>query len=491
MRCTSCAVSIFALCASAAVGCKTLPPAHTTHGATGDRARRHPAHGSPSAKYDETIAQAQTGEPGAAGGPLSNAAPDSGESPLESTIEDASGHALAGFHRALARAARGEGQARIVFYGASHVASDLYTDVVRTQLQTRFGDAGTGFVLPAPSFQSYRNAGIQLDHGSGFLGVDVKVKTQLPDRYGLAGSYLHTHKKAATAGFLTRAHAGHSGDASRFELYYAKQPGGGTLVMSVDDKTRTLHTSAARFTTGYETLDVPEGPHHFELHAQGDGPTRVFGVSVERKTPGVVLDTLGIPGARVGYQLLWDDALYREQLARRKPDLVVLAYGTNEAGDDDFPMATYEANMQNVVARIREVAPEASCLLIGPSDRPIRNPDHTFSPRPRTQEVIDAQRRVAAADGCGFFDLVTFMGGPMSMVRWVDATPPLGAQDYIHFTRHGYEALGHTLHDALLAGYEDPTPSPATPTQPAPAAAERPDAPAPLSDAAPGSPQSP
>jgi len=33
-------------------------------------------------------------------------------------------------------------QARIVFYGASHVAADIYTEVVRTRLQTRFGEAG-------------------------------------------------------------------------------------------------------------------------------------------------------------------------------------------------------------------------------------------------------------------------------------------------------------------------------------------------------------
>ncbi|MEM7610011.1 MAG: hypothetical protein AAF411_32085, partial [Myxococcota bacterium] len=39
-------------------------------------------------------------------------------------IEDRDGQSMAALHRALRRAGSGEGQARLVFYGASHVASD-------------------------------------------------------------------------------------------------------------------------------------------------------------------------------------------------------------------------------------------------------------------------------------------------------------------------------------------------------------------------------
>jgi hypothetical protein len=66
------------------------------------------------------------------------------------------------------------------------------------------------------------------------------------------------------------------------------------------------------------------------------------------------------------------------------------------------------------------------------------------------------QREVSAQFGCGFFDLVRFMGGPMSMLEWCDGEPPFGASDHVHFTPRGYQALGNVLHDALLEGYDRP-----------------------------------
>lgn len=373
-------------------------------------------------------------------------------------LEDPSGRALDTFYDGLRRAERGRGQARIVFYGASHVASDLYTDVIRDKLQARFGDAGAGFVLPVRALSGYRNAGITFEEDArGWTGVHVKARTPTRDRYGLAGLYLEAEKrKPARASFLTRAHDSHGGTADRIELWYLKQPRGGRLRIAVDDKERTLNTRAGAVKPGYERFVLPDAPHRVELSTTGDAAVQVFGVALERSGPGVVLDTLGVPGSRVRYQLLWDDAIYREHLARRKPDLIVLAYGTNESGDDEEPIESYRSDLRQVLERVRRVVPAASCVLVGPSDRPIENPDGTFVDRPRTAQINQVQRELSAEYGCGFFDLVAFMGGRLSMLRWVSALPPLGTPDYVHFTRLGYEALGNVLHEALMAGYPEP-----------------------------------
>jgi lysophospholipase L1-like esterase len=177
----------------------------------------------------------------------------------------------------------------------------------------------------------------------------------------------------------------------------------------------------------------------------------VFGLAVERDNPGVIVDTLGINGSRARYQLLWDDAIFREQLRRRKPDLVVLAYGTNESGDDS-PLEDYERDLRAVVGRVRETAPQASCLLIGPSDRPMQVEERVFEDRTRTMRLIEVQHRVALELGCGFFDLVAFQGGALSMVQWAANDPAYASQDHIHFSRLGYQRLGEVLLAALLEG---------------------------------------
>lgn len=389
------------------------------------------------------------------------AAPDAGVNPQPqlgepSAVEDASGRALLAFHAALREAEAGEGQARIVFYGASHVASDLFTGALRQRLQQRFGEAGPGFVLPAEPWRYYRNAGIRFEQSRGFRVFRIKERDPKAGVYGLAGAALDARRDKPAIGVIaTRANGGLSGHFSRLELYFMKQPGGGHLRLAIDgQRGQRVATAGKWLEPGYASLEVPDGAHRVELRTAADGPVRVFGVALERDRSGVILDTLGIPGTRARDHLYWDDAFYREHLARRKPNLVVLSYGTNESGDDDVPLEQYEADLRRVLQRVREVTPEASCLLIGPSDRPLRGDDGLFEPRPLTDLVIDVQRRVSREQGCGFFDLRQFMGGPMSMLGWVAADPPLGSQDYVHFTQAGYERLAAVLYAALLAGFE-------------------------------------
>ncbi len=367
---------------------------------------------------------------------------------LDAPIEDPSGTALRALHAALRRAERGEGQARIVVYGASHVASDTWTAMTRRVLQERFGDAGHGFVLPAPPWRTYRHEGVTVESPRrAWEARRFRQGQSGPERFGLAGVAVET--TASTWGRVSNQR-----DASRFELFYEAQPEGGSFDVVIDGATVTrIPTAAATNGAGYRLFEVADGPHTFEVRPRGNGPVKLYGVAIERERPGVVLDALGINGARASAQLQWDEALFQEHLRRRIPDLVVLAYGTNESGDDEQPIASYEAQLRQVVERVQRTVPTASCMLVGPSDRPIVARDGTASPRARTLDVIAVQRRVARDYGCGFFDLVAFGGGPMHMMQWTDATPPWALRDHVHYTRRAYDRLGQVIANDLLAGY--------------------------------------
>jgi len=436
------------------------PPTPEPPGADGAPPPAHDAVSPP----DGGVAVADSGIAMADGG-VATADPETAPEPpliVPVPIEDPGRAALRTFHAALTRAAAGDGQARIAFFGASHVASDLFTDVIRRRLQARFGDAGPGFVPVAKPWRWHRHGRIEYMRSRALSGLRVKARAPKHERYGLAGVAMASGDKRGIARLRIRPTDDPAGTVDHLELYYLKQPGGGRMRVLIDgDGVKTIATGADAPTAAYERFEFEAGTPELELRTLADGPVRIFGVVAERSVPGVVLDTLGIPGSRARYHLHWEDTLYREHLARRRPDLVVLAYGTNESGDDDVPIAAYEKRLRKVLQRIKEVAPATSCLLVGPSDRPRRIEEDTYEPRPRTGLLVESQRRLSAEFGCGFFDLVGFMGGPMSMVRWVAADPRLGAPDHVHYTRRGYEALGERLHDALLEGYEPMAAEPA------------------------------
>ena len=48
----------------------------------------------------------------------------------------------------------------------------------------------------------------------------------------------------------------------------------------------------------------------FTMQIKGDGPVRLLGMVLERSTPGLVYDTLGINGAQVTTPLLWEPAIW-------------------------------------------------------------------------------------------------------------------------------------------------------------------------------------
>ncbi|MEM7609659.1 MAG: GDSL-type esterase/lipase family protein, partial [Myxococcota bacterium] len=273
------------------------------------------------------------------------------------------------------------------------------------------------------------------------------------DFFGVAGTFVEADGPGAYGRIRTATSGPIGRVAGLFDLYYLRQPAGGAFEVLIDGRrVERVDTAAEASASAYATFRVPEGPHTFEVRTLGQGPVRLFGVAVERETPGVIVDTLGINGARARYHLLWEDGMYREHLRRRQADLVVIAYGTNESGDE-LPIERYEAQLEQVVSRVRETAPRSSCLLIGPSDRPIRQGD-TFLDRPRTARLIETQHRVALRHGCGFFDLVALSGGPLSMVEWVAMTPSFGAGDYVHYTRRGYQRVAEVLLHAMMEGFE-------------------------------------
>ncbi len=368
------------------------------------------------------------------------------------------GKPLAHFHRALRSLERGydsDGKVRVLVFGASHTEADIYPQYVRSYLQERFGDGGHGFVMPAQPWRSYSHVEVTVDGFEHWRTDHAQRNGDELGRYGLLGASVTSRDKRAVGKLVPKAGV----VAGRYELYYLAQPRGGTVDLYADGElVGSVATTAPKFAAGYHAFELPEGEHMIELRLRGDGDVRLFGLTLERDDPGIVVDTLGIAGTRAANALEWDAAIWADNVRRRAPDLFVMAFGTNEATDAQQPITHYERRLGDTVARYREAAGAPSCLLIGPGDFPQLLDDGTVLPRARVGEIVAAQKRVAAELGCGFWDLQAFMGGELSMSQWVRSTPPMAAPDHIHLSRRGYVRMGMALVDALMADYDHDDP---------------------------------
>ncbi len=349
-------------------------------------------------------------------------------------------------HAVIAGAARRDHVVRLAFWGASHVAGEYMTGELRRLLQDRYGDAGHGFVMPAAPWTGYRASDVNLCSGGEWVSDFVDRRGGRADGLlGFAGVSIEGLAQSATGWVQTTRTNPHGQRVSQFEIHYLRQPGGGVLEAVVDDAPPISIPTAGATGPGTLIVKVPDGPHRLTVHPAGDGPVRIFGVVMERETPGVVVDAMGVSGRTASSWNHWDEPLMRAFLDRRRPELAVLAYGTNEANDRSLTPEEYRGNLRGMLTKFRRLLPDTACLLIGPSDRAKRVKGTTYAVWGPTEWVAGVQREVGPEFGCATWDLQAVMGGPGSMVRWRAAEPALAAGDYIHLSAAGYQEVARRL----------------------------------------------
>lgn len=372
--------------------------------------------------------------------------------------EPTQGRALASFHAALQALAEGrdsDGKVRVAMYGASGTAADVSVGYLRTYLQARFGDGGPGFVPLAPISKWYRHSEVVVKASKGWRKETAHTaKGRRDGFYGLLGaSFTATAAKQWTQVTPKDGSASCQGIAHA-ELFFLRQPGGGSFSVVVDDgPAEVVSTTGEVIEPGYHALALEPGPHTVRIETLDAAEVRVFGIVLERPDPGVVVDVLGIDGARGRSHLEWNESVWVDNLRRRAPDLYTLSYGTNESVDAALSIPLYAEDLREQLRRFRRALPEASCVLLGPVDFPIVE-DGRILPRPVLREIVEAQRQVAAEEGCGFWDGLAFMGGELSMPAWVTSDPPLARKDHLHYTRRGGARKGMALADAFMQGLD-------------------------------------
>jgi lysophospholipase L1-like esterase len=329
---------------------------------------------------------------------------------------------------------------RASFYGDSVVANDEIPGQLRTRLQTDLGDGGPGFVFVTPPHRFCAHAAIRRGASGTWTTHAVSTSLVADQLYGVGGSTTDTVDGSATIKLA-------AGKVAHAELYYLEQPGGGRAVLTADGA-EVVHVDSAAATkkAAFAAATVDGGAAQFVVRA--DGRLRVFGLDLENDG-GAVVDNLGIVSVNVK-NLAQNRADHLVgQLAHRAPDLVLIMIGANEAqwlGPGDQDTRDYQGHYEAVLAPVRKARPDASCVVVSPTDQAFSK-DGGFPSRPVMPVLVEAQRRAAQAQGCAFFSTYDWMGGKGSAEKWFKHG--LVGSDFQHLSRRGATKLADAIYEAL------------------------------------------
>ncbi|MCI0670465.1 MAG: GDSL-type esterase/lipase family protein [Myxococcaceae bacterium] len=351
-----------------------------------------------------------------------------------------------------------EGRVAVAQLGASHTASHYFTDVMRARLAERFGGAGRGYVGAGRPSERLKPSGVERSL-SGEWAVQDALAPPGGQPWGLTG----TRAEGGPGSELSLrfcADCPEQDVRSKLELHYLEAPGMGRMEVLLDGAPVAqlpLAGLGEPFAPAAKvvTFGAPRAAHTLTVRNLGPGPLSVFGASEELLRPGIVYDALGLPGSTIFTLAAQDPAALRAQLEARSPGLFVLFYGTNESAHPALDVDLMRAMYASVFRTLREAAPGAACLLIGPTDRMAAQADGTWTQAPSQDRVIAGVRQVAREQGCAFWSARAAMGGMGSIARWLDGSPVLAHPDRVHLTPEGYAQLADALVADLLAAYEE------------------------------------
>ncbi len=337
---------------------------------------------------------------------------------------------------------------RVIQFGDSHTAADLFTGALRTLFQSKFGDGGAGFSFAGYPFAGYRIHGTRRAQSTGWTVLGTHLNDIGDGMVGMGGVSLSTE---APGNWVSL-----DADATSLQVQYLIQPNGGSFeIRDNDNLLATVSTAksdpSAPDAAAQFGAPVEPGPHHFEVLTIDQAPVRLLGLATENSS-GVTYEAAGINGAEASLFLRWNETLQQPLLAAVNPALIVLSYGTNEAGDRNWTEESYAAMFQRIIERVRRLAPNASILVVGPPDRALRAGRRGWAPFAGVDRIVAAQRTICRQMNCAYWDQRSRMGGFGSMRDWV--TISWAQPDHTHFTGEGYNELAGALFSDIVQQYD-------------------------------------
>ncbi|HEY5822803.1 MAG TPA: hypothetical protein VIT44_00465, partial [Cyclobacteriaceae bacterium] len=332
---------------------------------------------------------------------------------------------------------------RIAFFGDSFIEGDILAGNFRDTLQLLFGGQGVGYVPIATDAAQFRTTILHsFSNWSTFSFVGHKSPYSplgTPGYCFVPQDENELEYKPGKRRFINKF--------NRVRLFYSSTQSD-SLHYTLND---TIHHSVALPTAdslSQFTIQASEAKAiKFNFHPHDS--LKVYGLSFDDET-GIYVDNFAMRGNSGTGLLQVSSEMHKKFNEYQNYSLIILQYGLNVVSESDSSgYIWYAQKMIRAVNRLKESFPNTSILLVSVSDRS-SNHDGKFSTMIGIEDMRNVQREIARQCKVAFWDLYSAMGGENSMLKYVEATPPLASKDYTHLTYHGGRKLARQLAETLL-----------------------------------------
>ena len=365
------------------------------------------------------------------------------------SVEDVQGDsdALSAFRQGLEEVDRRT--VRVVHYGDSQIEEDRMTQTLRRHLQALYGGGGVGLLplhqtIPTRTIkQTLTINGIRQTSQQGprrHLVYGPKAQRREDGVYGAMGQVAIIGDTALQRQDSAVLHVEPMGKKPHSETYFNR------LRLWAKGDFRCYVNGQPFIDSSATILPLADSTTSCDLALVGFG--EVYAVSLETEK-GVIVDNVPMRGCTGTIFTDIDSTqlanFYRETNTR----LIIMQFGGNAIPFNEQPstIAGTVQSLRKQVRYLRQCAPEASIIFVGPGDM-LTLIDGEATTYPLLPYMDRLLRKMAAEEHIAYFSLYEMMGGKESMLRW--QKNGWAGSDGVHFTRRGAEIAGEKLSEYIL-----------------------------------------
>ncbi|MBQ3174096.1 MAG: hypothetical protein IJB56_07320 [Alistipes sp.] len=360
-------------------------------------------------------------------------------------IEDFDTLAVTRYERFIEKLANME-DVRIAFMGDSFVEGDILTSDLRSELQMLLGGRGVGFVACDIPFATVRKSVKRTS--SGWTSYSVMKPKSTPealrDKYFVSG-YLAEGRSGATTRWASTDAFETLDSCSRARvLLYSRDTS--RLLVEIND---TLSREFEIAGDGHVREIYVEAPIDALRVKVLEGTVLCYGASLEGGR-GITVDNFSVRSNN-GHAIFGTGATINRQIDEMLGyDLVVLQYGLNIMQPGQRAFSRYRDQLRDMIAYAERCFPDAAILVLGVSDRWIKNEESgEYEPIGSVDALTSYQRAAADSTHVAFWSTSEAMASYGGMPQFV--VNGWAAKDYTHINFAGGRRVAESLSRALRA----------------------------------------
>lgn len=307
-------------------------------------------------------------------------------------------------------------------FGDSHMAADFFSSRLRTHIATN----AVGFVYP---LQPKYHQAVPVSYKSKHFEILNSKSKDLQANFAMGGIIAKALKKDAFINLNNSINP----KATLIAVFKSPHTKDAFLIKDGKNKHFVLK-SAVRGKWIFARIKDANFP--VQIVAL-DKNVLLGGFFILNEGSNAVIDTLGINGAKSDLWQKWNESVFLDELNLFKSDIVVLAYGSNDALIGEFDETHFKQSYKKLIALLYASNPNTSIILISPPTITYKV-NETFELHPDFYRVQKAIYELAKEEKLVLFDMHKLIENYGGKGLWIEQN--LSRND-VHLTPDGYKLM--------------------------------------------------